>query len=133
MKNFSKVYRNQSTIIPKCIVKKKNIKNQEFVKWTINKKTNEIILETLFKEEINPNNIDNIIKTDKHVIIYRNIYQKKHLILPVEVEQALKFDLKIHLLKWSIKDDKIKIEKIRKINLQNISGILKQENKQVKK
>lgn len=70
--------------------------------------------------------LDNIIKTDNHIIVYRLIYQKNHIILPVEVEQALNFDLKIHLLKWSIIDDKIKIDKIRKINLRNISGILKE-------
>ena len=31
MKNISKVYRNQSTVIPKDIVKKKDIENQTFV------------------------------------------------------------------------------------------------------
>ena len=129
MKNTSKVYRNMSTVIPKDIIKRKNIKNQTFVKWIINNKTNEIFLETLLKENISPDCIDNIIKTDNHIIVYRNIYQKNHLILPVEVEQALNFDLKIHLLKWSITNDKIKIDKIRKITLQNISGILKEKNK----
>ena len=127
MKNTSKVYRNMSTVIPKDIIKRKNIKNQTFVKWIINNKTNEIFLETLFKENISPDCIDNIIKTDNHIIVYRNIYQKNHLILPVEVEEALNFDLKIHLLKWSITNDKIKIDKIRKITLQNISGILKEK------
>ena len=129
MKNTSKVYRNMSTVIPKDIIKRKNIKNQTFVKWIINNKTNEIFLETLLKENISPDCIDNIIKTDNHIIVYRNIYQKNHLILPVEVEQALNFDLKIHLLKWSITNDKIKIDKIRKITLQNISGTLKEKNK----
>lgn len=126
MKNISKVYRNMSTVIPKDIVKRKNIKNHDFVKWIINNKTNEIFLETLFKEDINPDRIDGIIKKKDRIIIYRNIYPKNHLILPAEVEQALNFDLKIHLLKWSMIDDKIKIDKIRRINLQNISGILKE-------
>lgn len=126
MKNISKVYRNMSTVIPKDIVKRKNINNQTFVKWIINNKTNEIFLKTLFEGDINPDCLDNIIKTDNHIIVYRLIYQKNHIILPVEVEQALNFDLKIHLLKWSIIDDKIKIDKIRKINLRNISGILKE-------
>lgn len=126
MKNISKVYRNMSTVIPKDIVKRKNINNQTFVKWIINNKTNEIFLKTLFEGDINPDCLDNIIKTDNHIIVYRHIYQKNHIILPVEVEQALNFDLKIHLLKWSIIDDKIKIDKIRKINLRNISGILKE-------
>lgn len=129
MKNISKVYRNQSTIIPKDIAKKKDLEKQAYVKWTINKKTDEIFLETLFKEDIKLDYLDKVIKTDDYVIIYRNIYQKRHLILPVEVEQALNFDLKIHLLIWSIKDDKIKIDKIRKVKLQNISGILKEDNK----
>ena len=126
MKNISKVYRNMSTVIPKDIVKRKNIKNHDFVKWIIKNKTNEIFLETLFKEDINPDRIDGIIKKEDCIIIYRNIYPKNHLILPAEVEQALNFDLKIHLLKWSMIDDKIKIDKIRRINLPNISGILKE-------
>lgn len=126
MKNISKVYRNMSTVIPKDIVKRKNIKNHDFVKWIIKNKTNEIFLEILFKEDINPDRIDGIIKKEDRIIIYRNIYPKNHLILPAEVEQALNFDLKIHLLKWSMIDDKIKIDKIRRINLQNISGILKE-------
>lgn len=129
MNNFSKVYRNKSTVIPKDIAKKKDIKNQAFVKWTIYRRTNEIFLETLFKEDINPDYLDEIIKTDDYIIVYRNIYQKRHLILPVEVEQALNFDSKVHLLNWSIKNNKIRIEKIRKNNIQNISGILKEENK----
>ncbi len=87
MKNYSKVYRNHSTVIPKEIVRRKSIKNHAFVKWNINRKTNEIFLETIYKDDMNPDNIDNIIKTDEHVIIYRNIYQENHLALPVEVEK----------------------------------------------
>lgn len=66
MKNISKVYRNMSTVIPKDIVKRKNINNQTFVKWIINNKTNEIFLKTLFEGDINP---DCLITLLKQIII----------------------------------------------------------------
>lgn len=131
MIKYSKVYRNQSTIIPIDIANKINIKEENVAKWTINKKNEEITIELLFKENINKNYLDRVIKTEDNILIYRNISQKRHIILPVEVEQVLKFDLKSNLLKWTLEKNKIKIDKITKNDLLNISGIL-QDNKVIK-
>lgn len=131
MIKYSKVYRNQSTIIPIDIANKINIKEENVAKWTINKKNEKITIELLFKENINKNYLDRVIKTEDNILIYRNISQKRHIILPVEVEQVLKFDLKSNLLKWTLEKNKIKIDKITKNDLLNISGIL-QDNKVIK-
>lgn len=123
MIKYSRVYRNQATVIPKEI-NVKTIEKENVIKWTINQKSQEISANFLSKRDMNKDNINKIIKTEEFVYIYRNISEKRHIVLPVEVEKILNFDYKRDLLKWTVKSDKIVIDKLPKANFMNISGIL---------
>ena len=123
MIKYSRVYRNQATVIPKEI-NVKTIEKENVIKWTINQKSQEISANFLSKRDMNKDNINKIIKTEEFVYIYRNISEKRHIVLPVEVEKILNFDYRRDLLKWTVKSDRIIIDKLPKADLMKISGIL---------
>ena len=124
---YSKVYRNQATVIPKEIKTKKNNKTNDIIKWTININYKEITVDILPKEEVKQELYDKIIRTEDYIYVYRNISKRRHITLPAEVENLLNFSYKKHLIKWTVKDGKIRIEKSCKESLLSISGILKKE------
>ena len=124
MIRYSKVYRNQATVIPKEIEKQKEFKTNDIIKWIINRSNKQVNIEIIPQNDIDEELIDEIIKTDDYVHIYRNISQRRHVVLPVEIERILDYNFKKDLLKWTISDDEILVEKIVKVSLLNISGIL---------
>ncbi len=127
MIKYSKVYRNHSTVIPIVVKEITKFKTSDIIKWTINKKINKITIQIIPRENASEKYVNQTIKSEDYVDIYRNISQRRHIIFPVEIEEYLEFDNKIHLIKWNISEEEISIEKSLQVKLLSIAGILDEE------
>lgn len=124
MMKHSRVYRNQATVIPKEIQEKTQFQISDIIRWTINKNNKEISVKFFEFDQVDTKLLDNTVQTEDYIHIYRNISKKRHIVLPAEIERLLKFNYRENLLKWSMDEEKITIDKIDKANILNISGIL---------
>lgn len=113
----TRIHINNFFIIPRYIIKN-HVKDNNMVKWIINKKEKKIKLIFIKGDK----NKQNDLKTDDCIILYRRIHTNMHISIPADVAKLLKCK-KFDFIEWNVDDNEINIKCSKNIQIKDISGI----------
>jgi len=117
MKYKTRIHINNFFIIPRYIIKN-YVKDNNMVKWIINKKEKKIKLIFITGDK----NKKNDSKTDDCIILYRIIHTNMHLSIPIDVAKCLKCK-KYDFIEWNVDNNEINIKCSKNIQIKEISGL----------